>query len=97
MTVVHEDPLVRSARREAVVVLLLYLAALAWTVGYSVTYGYGRDPRSIQLVFGMPDWIVWGVLAPWGGCYLFSLWFGLFFVQDAELGGSPEEESDHAS
>lgn len=100
MTESRRDSFVRTARREALIVLATFVGALVWTVGYSVAHGYGRDPREITLVLGIPDWIFWGVLTPWGASYLFSSWFCVFYMADADLGadtGDENEETSHVS
>ena len=81
-----EDPLVRSARREAAVVLLIWAVALIYSVGYCWLFGYHRAPSELTFVWGIPDWVMWGVFAPWLACYLVSLWFSYGFMTDDELG-----------
>jgi hypothetical protein len=75
-----------SARREALVVLAVWLAAMAYTVGYCYSFGYGRDPETLAFVFGFPDWIFLGIIAPWAVCVAFSWWFAFVFMADADLG-----------
>ena len=93
----RQDSFVITARREALVVAAAFIVALVWTVGYCLTHGYGRDPREIALVFGVPDWIFWGVLTPWGASYLFSSWFCVFYMKDADLGAEASDENEDAS
>jgi len=81
-----DDPVLRSARREALVVLAVWLAALVYTVGYCYAFGYGRDPETLAFVFGVPDWVFWGIIAPWAACVVFSCWFAFVFMTDADLG-----------
>ena len=87
----RDDPVVRSSRREAAVVLSLWFAAMMYTVVYSYLHGYGRDPESLTFILGFPDWVVWGILLPWGVCLLLSYWFGYVFVWDADLGPGADE------
>lgn len=89
-----EDPLVRSARREAAVVLLIWTAALIYSVGYCWAFGYGRPAAELTYIGGIPDWVVWGVFAPWGACYLISIWFSYGFMKDADLGEEQPAPSD---
>src|SRR5438067_436541 len=96
MVEAREDPIVTTARREALVVLAAWIVALIWTIGYCIKFGYGRDPHTLTLVLGVPDWIFWGILTPWGACYLFSAWFCYFFMADADLGADTEEEGGDA-
>lgn len=80
-----EDPVVRSARREAAVTLTLFAVALAYSVGYCVRYGYGRPVESLSFVLGFPAWVFWGLLVPWGVCTLLGCWLSFVFIQDAPL------------
>ena len=81
----REDPLVRSARREAAVTIAIFCAALVYTVGYCTRHGYSRSPESLTFVFGFPDWVFWGILVPWGVCTLLACWLGFVFMRDEEL------------
>jgi hypothetical protein len=87
-----DDPVLRSARREASVVLAVWLAALVYTVGYCYVFGYGRDPDSLRFVLGFPDWVFWGILAPWTACTAISGWFAFVFMTDDDLGAEEAEE-----
>ncbi|HXT57442.1 MAG TPA: DUF997 family protein [Pirellulales bacterium] len=94
MTQRAEDPLLRNARREALVVLGVWLAAFVYTVGYCYAFGYGRDPDTLSFVLGFPDWVFWGVVTPWSACTAISIWFALAFMSDDDLG--PEPDGDEA-
>lgn len=89
-----EDPLLRSARREARVVFCVWLAALLYTIGYCYAFGYGRGSQTPTLWFGVPDWVLWGIVLPWTLCTVISWWFGLRFMSDDDLGGETEGELD---
>ena len=86
-----DDPLVRSSRREALVVFFLWLGAMTYTVMYCYLNGYGRPPESLSFILGFPDWVFWGILLPWGVCLVLSYWFGYALVRDAPLGKSLDE------
>jgi hypothetical protein len=43
-----DDPVLRSARREALAAFGVWLAACVYTVGYCYRYGYDRDIESIR-------------------------------------------------
>jgi hypothetical protein len=90
----HEDPAVRSARREAIVTMLIFAAALAYTIGYCAIYGYRRDPDSLRFVFGFPDWVFWGVVVPWVVCVGVSYLFGAVFMADEQLGIDHDDTDD---
>jgi hypothetical protein len=87
--------MITSARREALLVLGMWIAAFAWTVGYSAAFGYTvkQDP---PLVFGIPAWVLWGVFLPWTACTLASAVLSWKFIADADLGEDPVEiRSEH--
>jgi hypothetical protein len=56
------------------------------TVGYCYLFGYGRDPRDVRLIYGVPDWVLYGVVAPWTACTLFAWWYTFGLVSDDDLG-----------
>lgn len=98
-----------SSRREALMVLVIFILALTWTVGYSLLYGYPTQPQPLTFVLGFPSWVFWGVIAPWAACIVISLLFGSVFVRDEDLGvevenpdspsglgDTPSEETRHA-
>jgi hypothetical protein len=96
-----EDTAVWTARREALVVLLILLAALIYTVTACYMWGYNRSPQSLTFIFGFPDWVFWGIVVPWVICLGLSYWFGYIFMRDADLGsgeenGSEDLEDDYA-
>lgn len=88
------DPVLQSARREALVVLGTWLAAMGYTVSNCYLYGYHRDLADLKFVLGFPDWIFWGIVVPWGVCVVFSLWFGATFMRDEDLGEELPEQED---
>jgi hypothetical protein len=86
-----EQRLLRNARREGLVIMAVWLAALIWSVASGYVLGYHRAPRNIVLILGMPDWVFWSVVLPWALCLLFSLWFCFSFMADDDLGHDPDE------
>jgi len=92
MTLRTEDPLLHSARREALVVLGVWLAACVYTIGYCYAFGYGRDPETLSFVLGFPDWVFWGIVTPWSLSTAVSIWFAMMFMSDEDLGAEPEED-----
>jgi len=96
----------RNACREARVVVVVWLAALIWTVGYCYLNGYSHDPEGWlvrwgiadaepaairQITYGMPTWVCWGILAPAVCCSIFTFLFGLLAMRDDPLGVENEE------
>jgi hypothetical protein len=102
--------LFRHARREAVIVLVVWALALAWTVSYCYLRGYQHEedswvvraglaqPRTadnFHQVAGLPDWVVFGILLPWLGCVAFTVFFCQFLMTDDELGAEADEGGGH--
>lgn len=92
-----EDPTIRTARREAIFVLSLVAIALIYssTTCYLMGYGAeGRELRFVELGWGVafPDWIFWGVIVPWGVCFVLGTIFAFGWMQDMELGEELEED-----
>jgi hypothetical protein len=92
----RDDPVLVSARREALAVLVIWLAALTYTVTYCYTHGYNRSLESLTFVMGIPDWVFWGILIPWMCCLLASWWFSYVLMSDADL-GEENVEAEEAS
>jgi hypothetical protein len=89
-----EDPVVRSARREAVVSILIWLGAMTYTIGYCWRYAYDRAPGDVELIGGFPDWVLWGIVAPWLVCAGLSWWFAYGFMTDESLGDEAPPADD---
>ncbi len=90
-----EQLLLRHARREGLLIMLVWLAALVWSVGVSYLWGYNRPAADIGLVLGMPDWVFWGVVFPWVLCFALSIWFCFHYIADDDLGQDPDEGTSH--
>jgi hypothetical protein len=84
------EPLLKSARRELLFSATVWLASLTWSVGYCAKYGYRLKPEELTFTLGMPSWIFYGVMLPWGICTAISGVFAFGIMQDADL-GEPEE------
>jgi hypothetical protein len=91
-----EQLLLRNARREGLLIMALWLACLLWSVGSGYFLGYLRPADEMALILGMPDWVFWSVVCPWGLCLLFSAWFCFGYMADDDLGQDPAEEQNHA-
>ncbi len=89
----REDPAVWTARREALVVLLIFLGALIYTVTFCYLRGYDRPPETLTFILGFPDWVFWGIVVPWGVCVVLSYWFGHTFMRDSNLGYDSDPEA----
>ena len=87
------DPAFLHARREAWVIFFIWLAALLWSVPYCYRYGYVEsfDGAAFSTTFGIPSWLFWGIGAPWLAANVATTLFCFGFMQDDDLGDSPEE------
>jgi hypothetical protein len=94
MPELKEDPVLHSARREALVVFVIWVAALTYTVTYCYQHGYNRSLESLTFVLGVPDWIFWGIVAPWLVCVAASWLFSYVFMTDADLGQENDEAEE---
>src|SRR5690349_19272543 len=81
-----DDPVLVSARREAVIVFGIWLTAMAYTIGACRMWGYGRDPATIRFIFGFPDWVFYGIICPWLACFVISYIFSHWIMRDDPLG-----------
>jgi hypothetical protein len=91
-----EQRLLRHARREGLVIMALWAVCLAWSTVYAAVFGYRAPAANSPLILGMPSWVFWAVVFPWGLCLLFSVWFCFFFMADDDLGTDRDEETGHA-
>lgn len=92
-----EDPTLRHARREAIVILIAWAAATVYCCLYSYLFGYirpGHEKTAADLTFvlGVPAWFFWGVLVPWGVCFVFIVGFAGFAMAEDDLGADHSEE-----
>jgi len=92
MTDRHEDPVLTNARREALFVFAIWLAACIYSITVSYRLGFGRDVATLTYIFGFPDWIFWGVVVPWTACTALSLVLSYFVIRDDDLGEEQAEE-----
>ena len=88
------DPVFVNSRREALIILILYAAALVYTVTYCYLFGYNRPVESIVTYWGIPDWVLWGILAPWTVCTIFTTWFVFAYMVDDDLGQEPTHHDE---
>ena len=84
------DPVFLHARREAIVILVAWLVCFVWSVTYCTQSGYNLTPESLATIWGIPRWVVVGIVVPWLTANLFAAWFCFFFMVDDDLGESAE-------
>ena len=90
-----EQRLLRHARREGLLIMLVWAAALVWSVGSGYLLGYNRAGQAMQLILGMPAWVFCSVVLPWAVCLLFSVWFCFVYMADDDLGQDQDEGQPH--
>jgi hypothetical protein len=90
------DPVYLHTRRESLVILIVWAVALVWSVSVCTLFGYGQAAKGeqVQLFFGMPAWVFWGVMCPWVTAGLFSIVFSLLVMADDDLGPDTSEDVD---
>ncbi len=85
-----------NARREALVVIAIWLAAILYIIPYCYLRGQSPADGELRLVWGMPAWVWWGVVVPWGAANLITVWFCLYFMSDDDLGEDRSDEAEKA-
>lgn len=78
-----------AARREALFVVVVWIVACVYTVGYAALFAYRQPPR---IVMGIPAWVWCGILAPWFASLAVTLWFAARGMTDEPLGENPDDE-----
>ncbi len=103
MSARNRDPVLLSSFREMLVVLVVWIVAAVWSIGYCYIHGYiggSRAPETlgeVRFVLGFSAWVFWGVVLPWVMCAIVSLLISWFVIRDEDLGVDPgEEELDDA-
>ena len=81
-----EDPLLTSARREALIVFATWIVTTAYCVTYCAWHAYGRPIDDLRYIWGFPDWVFWGIVVPWAACIVFSWIFAAIWMRDDDLG-----------
>ena len=85
------DPLFIHSRREAIFIFLLWLSCLLWCVPYCYMNGYVPAGEEVEILWGLPRWIVMGVLGPWMVANVITFLFCAYIFREDELGESPDE------
>jgi len=97
--------LLRNAYRELAVCGVVFVVALAWTLGvyyllgyrhgpddWLVRQGWARHPEApLAVAFGVPDWVAYGIVLPWLLITAFTVVYVLWWMPDDDLGEDREE------
>lgn len=87
----RELPLLKSARREALIAFAMWFTAMVYSVSYCVQFGYGRKAETLTFVLGFPDWVFWGLVVPWGVCTIAASLFAFVVMKDEDLDGAEQK------
>ena len=92
----RDDPTLRNARREAWIIFSVWAMATIYCCTYFYLFGSIRPGRplgraDVHPVLGVPSWFFFGVLLPWGVCFVFTVVFAGFVMAEDDLG------TDHAA
>lgn len=71
-----------KVRREAIIAGILWVVFATWTI--TACYIIGYKAQSVTFIFGIPNWIVWGVLLPWVCATIANSVFALLILADDE-------------
>jgi hypothetical protein len=94
------DPVFINARREAIVILIIFALFGIYTLSVSYWQGLATaedSSGSIRLVLGMPAWVFWGIVLPWLAANVVTAWFCFAFMRDDEVHPSDQETSQAAA
>jgi hypothetical protein len=92
----REQRLLKHARREGLLLMGVWAVALVWSTVTAAVFGYHRPAADMTLILGMPDWVFWSIVFPWGLSLLFSVWFCFFYMADDDLGEDRDQGGGHA-
>ncbi len=96
----------RHSLREMQFVTGCWVLAFLWTVSFCYLRGYEHAPDSWVMktglaeprnadnyrnVLGFPDWVMYGIIAPWVVCSVVTVVYGTFGMKDDDLGTEGDE------
>lgn len=79
----------RRSRLEFWTMVGCWFAFAAWTIGYNALFAFDGAKSAADPVWGMPRWVVFGILIPWILGLALTIWFALRFMHDTPL--DPED------
>lgn len=89
------DPVLVNARRELLVIVVLFVVFCVWSLAVCYFWGYvpaGQEPPEVSITLGMPSWVFWGIVAPWLAVDVVAVWFCFIYMANDDLGESHEGE-----
>ena len=90
------DPVFVHSRREAWVIMGIFLVFGVYSI--TASFLLGRLPEDgnlsrIRTMFGMPNWVAWGVLLPWLLANIVTAWFCFGFMKNDPLDDEAEDDN----
>ncbi|MCA9176963.1 MAG: DUF997 family protein [Planctomycetales bacterium] len=81
------DPVFLNARREAIVIFLIWLAGLLWCVPCCYLLGFKENynPETMKTILGVPSWLFWGIALPWVVADVLTVFVAFFYMRDEHL------------
>lgn len=74
----------RQMLGEARWLLAIWGAFLLWVLFYTTVYVRPMDPRAMGVTFGLPTWIMIGILLPWILSTMVTVWFCLCVMENRD-------------
>ena len=79
------DPTFLTARREAIIIFLVWVVGFLWSVPYCYLAGYGAPAAPPHMLWGIPSWVVWGIAVPWLLADAFTVWMCVAYMTDDDV------------
>jgi len=81
------DPVYLHARKEAALILGIWLLALLWTLPFSYFNGFESQVaiEDVTFLWGMPRWVFFGIGCPWMVANILTIWFCFFYFSVDDL------------
>ncbi len=55
---------------------------MIWTVGYCGMFAYRTS--EVTFLWGIPQWVIFGIALPWLSATVYSLWFALIHMKEKD-------------
>tara|TARA_R110002096_G_scaffold310126_10_gene504723 strand:- start:7402 stop:7746 length:345 start_codon:yes stop_codon:yes gene_type:complete len=81
-----------QARKEFWFMIVTWVFFAGWTTTYNGLFAKGEPGVPVEIVLGVPRWVVFGVGLPWVVAVSVTVWFAFCFMKDTPLGGEEEGE-----
>ncbi|MCR9118516.1 MAG: YhdT family protein [bacterium] len=90
------DPVYVHARREAMVILGLFVVCFIWAISVYYLDGYfpAQSVTEVHILWGVPRWVFFGICLPWCFSIVCTFVFVFGFMRDDDLGENDENEDE---